>query len=107
MLATTGALPTGGGSVDLRLTETGDAYVIDVNASCYLEESGELAMAARAAGLTYVALVDRIAALARERFARRCVPVAAESLTLSGWKTGTTWCPRMPPCALRFPMMIL
>ena len=40
------------GRVDLRLTETGEIYVIEVNASCYLEKSSEFAMAAAAAGST-------------------------------------------------------
>jgi D-alanine-D-alanine ligase len=48
------------GRIDLRLTETGDIYVIEVNASCYLEESSEFAYAAAAAGLDYPALIDRI-----------------------------------------------
>jgi D-alanine-D-alanine ligase len=55
------------GRVDLRLTETGAIYVIEVNASCYLEESSEFASAAAAAGLDYVTLVNRIAELAVER----------------------------------------
>ena len=29
------------GRVDMRLTETGEVYVIEVNASCYLEKSEE------------------------------------------------------------------
>ena len=36
------------GRVDLRLTETGEIYVLEVNASCYLEKSSEFAMAAGA-----------------------------------------------------------
>ena len=36
------------GRVDLRLTETGEIYVIEVNANCYLEKSGEFAVAAEA-----------------------------------------------------------
>jgi D-alanine-D-alanine ligase len=68
------------GRVDLRLTETGDAYVIDVNASCYLEQHGELAMAAAAAGLDYPSLLERIVALATERCARRSIPIAAEEI---------------------------
>src|SRR5262249_26887179 len=43
------------GRVDLRLTGTGDIYVIEVNASCYLERSSEFATAAQAAGLVYPA----------------------------------------------------
>jgi D-alanine-D-alanine ligase len=55
------------GRVDLRLTESGEVYVIEVNASCYLERSGEFARAAAAAGVDYVSLVNRIADLALER----------------------------------------
>jgi D-alanine-D-alanine ligase len=66
------------GRVDLRLTETGEPYVIEVNASCYLEEKSEFAMAARAAGIDYVELVNRIAELAMDRFRRRAQPVASE-----------------------------
>jgi D-alanine-D-alanine ligase len=55
------------GRVDLRLAGTGDLYVIEVNASCYLEHSSEYATAAKAAGLEYPALVNRIAELAMER----------------------------------------
>jgi D-alanine-D-alanine ligase len=57
------------GRVDLRLAETGDVYVIEVNANCYLEQGSELAMAAAAAGLEYPDLVERIAELAQERYA--------------------------------------
>jgi D-alanine-D-alanine ligase len=56
------------GRVDLRLTETGDIYVLEVNASCYLERSGEFAMAAAAAGLDYPRLIERIVTLAMERY---------------------------------------
>jgi D-alanine-D-alanine ligase len=55
------------GRVDLRLAETGDIYVIEVNPSCYLERKSELAMAAEAAGLGHAELVERIALLALER----------------------------------------
>jgi D-alanine-D-alanine ligase len=55
------------GRIDLRLTEAGEIYVLEVNASCYLEESSEFAMAAAAAGLDYPALVQKIADLALER----------------------------------------
>jgi D-alanine-D-alanine ligase len=59
------------GRVDLRLTETGEIYVLEVNASCYLEKSGEFAMAAAASGLDYPRLVERIVNLAAERFERK------------------------------------
>lgn len=55
------------GRIDLRLTETGEIFVIEVNASCYLEQSSEFATAAKAAGLEYPALVQRIAEMALER----------------------------------------
>ncbi len=58
------------GRVDLRLTETGEIYVIEVNANCYLEQSGEFAVAAAAGGLDYPTLINRIAELALERHER-------------------------------------
>ncbi len=58
------------GRIDLRLTDTGEVYVIEVNANCYLERSGEFATAAAAAGLEYPALIERIAQAARERSKR-------------------------------------
>lgn len=56
------------GRVDLRLTNTGDIYVIEVNASCYLARDSEFAMAAKAAGIEFVDLVKRIVDLAIERY---------------------------------------
>ncbi|HEU4799396.1 MAG TPA: ATP-grasp domain-containing protein [Gemmatimonadales bacterium] len=58
------------GRVDLRLTETGEIYVLEVNASCYLEEDSELAMAAKAAGIEYPALIEKIVAAAERRYGR-------------------------------------
>ena len=59
------------GRVDLRLTDTGEIYVLEVNASCYLEKSGEFAMAAAASGLDYPRLIERIVNLAMERLERK------------------------------------
>jgi D-alanine-D-alanine ligase len=59
------------GRIDMRLTPAGDLYVIEVNASCYLEKSSEFAVAAKAAGLDYDALVQRIVELALERHQTR------------------------------------
>jgi D-alanine-D-alanine ligase len=56
------------GRVDIRLTETGEIYVLEVNASCYLERSSEFAMAAAAAGMDYPQLIERIVQLALERY---------------------------------------
>jgi D-alanine-D-alanine ligase len=49
------------GRVDLRLSETGEIYVIEVNANCYLERTGEFATSAAAAGIDYNTLINRIA----------------------------------------------
>jgi D-alanine-D-alanine ligase len=59
------------GRIDLRLANTGEIFVIEVNANCYLEEHSEFAMAARAHGIEYPELVDRIAKLALERWKHR------------------------------------
>ncbi|MEO6711017.1 MAG: ATP-grasp domain-containing protein, partial [Planctomycetota bacterium] len=55
------------GRVDLRMDDAGNVYVIEVNASCYLERSSELAMSAKAAGIEYEDLLERIVQLALER----------------------------------------
>jgi D-alanine-D-alanine ligase len=55
------------GRVDLRLTETGEVYVIEVNANCYLEQHSEFATAAGAHGLSYPKLLNQIVELAIER----------------------------------------
>lgn len=57
------------GRVDLRVDEDGEVYVIEVNASCYLEKDSEFAVAAKAAGIEYEALILRILEVARERLA--------------------------------------
>ena len=58
------------GRVDIRLTDTGEIYVLEVNASCYLERSSEFAMAAAAAGMDYPQLIERIVQLALERYGK-------------------------------------
>jgi D-alanine-D-alanine ligase len=63
------------GRVDLRMAETGEIYVIEVNASCYLEQTGEFATAAAAAGIEYDELVSQIVDLAMERAKARNVKV--------------------------------
>jgi D-alanine-D-alanine ligase len=55
------------GRIDMRLTPTGEVYVIEVNASCYLEQTGEFAVSAEAGGVDYPSLINRIADLAVER----------------------------------------
>jgi D-alanine-D-alanine ligase len=56
------------GRVDLRLTEDGVVYVLEGNAGCYLEQGEEFATGARAAGLDYTTLVNRIAEAALARY---------------------------------------
>jgi D-alanine-D-alanine ligase len=55
------------GRVDLRLTPSGDIYVLEVNASCYLEKDSEFAFSAKATGMSYVQLINEIVDLAVER----------------------------------------
>lgn len=59
------------GRMDLRLSESGEIYVIEANASCYLEKEGEFVMAAEAEGIGYNELIGRIADLAIERWKSR------------------------------------
>jgi D-alanine-D-alanine ligase len=63
------------GRVDFRVTESGEVFVIEVNASCYLERSSEFAVAAKAAGIEYADLIDRIARLAVERHEKQLAHV--------------------------------
>jgi D-alanine-D-alanine ligase len=58
------------GRVDLRVAETGEIYVLEVNASCYLERGDEFAMAAGASGLRYEALIEEIVQLAVARYGK-------------------------------------
>jgi D-alanine-D-alanine ligase len=56
--------------IDLRVTEAGDVYVIEVNPNCYLEANGEFARAAAKDGIEYRALIAQIVELATARYAR-------------------------------------
>lgn len=58
------------GRVDFRMTETGELYVLEVNAGCYLERKDEFPQAAEAAGIAYESLILKIADLAVERYRR-------------------------------------
>ena len=55
------------GRVDLRVTDAGEIFVIEVNANCYLDQKSEFAMAADAQGIGYDDLVNQIADLAMAR----------------------------------------
>lgn len=56
--------------IDLRVTDAGEPYVIEVNPNCYLEKNSEFARAADRHGLAYDDLIARIVELAAARYAR-------------------------------------
>ena len=56
--------------IDLRVTDSGDVYVIEVNPNCYLERESEFSRAAAKNGLEYPALIERIIELANARYSR-------------------------------------
>jgi D-alanine-D-alanine ligase len=56
--------------VDMRVTESGEIYVIEVNPNCYLEANSEFARAAARDGIEYDALIAQIIELAGARYAR-------------------------------------
>ena len=56
--------------IDLRVTDAGEVYVIEVNPNCYIERNGEFARAAEKDGLPYQELVAQIVELAGARYAR-------------------------------------
>ena len=53
--------------VDFRIAANGDPYVLEINPNPYLEQSAEFAMAAKAEGLEYPQLVEKIMNLAIAR----------------------------------------
>ena len=57
------------GRIDLRVTPSGEIYVIEANPNCYLERESEFARAARKSGLEYDAMIAQIVALAMARYA--------------------------------------
>jgi D-alanine-D-alanine ligase len=58
------------GRIDLRVSEAGEIYVIEVNPNCYLERESEFSRAAREHGLSYEAEIARILDLATARYSR-------------------------------------
>jgi D-alanine-D-alanine ligase len=56
--------------IDLRVTDSGDVYVIEVNPNCYLERESEFSRAAAKDGMEYPALIERIIELANARYSR-------------------------------------
>lgn len=58
------------GRIDMRVSDSGEIYVLEVNPNCYLERESEFARAACKSGLEYEALVDKIIELALARYSR-------------------------------------
>ena len=56
--------------IDLRVSEDGAVYVIEVNPNCYLARSEVFSLAAERAGIPYDELVPRIADHANARYSR-------------------------------------
>ncbi len=54
--------------VDLRISNKGEAYVLEVNPNPYLEKDSELAMAAEERGISYTQLIGRIVESAAARY---------------------------------------
>jgi D-alanine-D-alanine ligase len=71
--------------VDMRLTEAQEIYVIEVNANCDLDQESEFATGAKAAGIDYPTLINRIAKLALER--RRPAPPRRRRAKAAAGKT--------------------
>jgi D-alanine-D-alanine ligase len=55
--------------IDLRMSEAGEIYVLEVNPNCYLERESEFARAAQKHGLEYEALLANLVELANARYA--------------------------------------
>lgn len=60
--------------VDFRLDPHGNPYVLEINPNPYLEQSAEFAMAAKAEGIEYPQLIERILKLATERAPKKPAP---------------------------------
>jgi D-alanine-D-alanine ligase len=56
--------------IDMRVTDAGEIYIIEVNPNCYLEAKSEFARAAERDGIAYDALIGQIVELASARYAR-------------------------------------
>jgi D-alanine-D-alanine ligase len=58
------------GRIDMRVSPSGEVFVIEVNPNCYLERESEFARAAKQQGLEYPQLLERLIALSTARYAR-------------------------------------
>ena len=59
---------TGYASVDLRMDDKGNVFVIEVNSNCYIAPESDMLKAAVSRGLSYEQLLDKIINYAAERF---------------------------------------
>ena len=59
---------TGYGSIDLRMNDKGEIFVIEVNPNCYLAPESDIVKAARHAHISYEQLLDHIIKSAIEKF---------------------------------------
>jgi D-alanine-D-alanine ligase len=57
------------GRIDVRLTKTGEVFVIEANPNPWLSSGAEFVMASRKSGRTYTQLIGEIVDLARQRYA--------------------------------------
>lgn len=87
--------------VDFRVDKNGAPFVLEVNPNPYLEQNGEFAMAAKAAGIEYTQLIEQILKLAGERAPKKeaeeappapapTEPPAAPPAPAAPQSTGTT-----------------
>ena len=56
--------------IDMRVTDAGEIYIIEVNPNCYLEAKSEFARSAERDGMPYNALIGQIVDLAAARYSR-------------------------------------
>jgi D-alanine-D-alanine ligase len=61
-------LCTGYASVDLRMDESGNVFVIEVNSNCYIAPESDMLKAANYKGMSYDQLLNKIINYALERF---------------------------------------
>ncbi|MFO0655159.1 MAG: ATP-grasp domain-containing protein [Polyangia bacterium] len=62
------------GRVDIRLSQDGIPYVLEVNPNCDISDGAGLSRAALAAGIPYDALIEQVAYSARQRFSGGITP---------------------------------
>ncbi len=65
--------------IDLRISNEGDPYILEVNPNPYLEDKSELAMAAAEKGMSYTQLVGRILESAGQRYGLSRKPAAEKA----------------------------